>query len=53
VESIERFPDQRTFAGMIRDAGFEVPQRVGGGGEWEDLSGGIACIHKGVKPVEK
>jgi 2-methoxy-6-polyprenyl-1,4-benzoquinol methylase len=53
VESIERFPDQRTFAGMIRDAGFELPQRVGGGGEWEDLSGGIACIHKGVKPLEQ
>jgi 2-methoxy-6-polyprenyl-1,4-benzoquinol methylase len=54
VESIERFPDQRTFANMIQEAGFELPGRVGdGGGAWEDLSGGIACIHKGIKPVER
>jgi 2-methoxy-6-polyprenyl-1,4-benzoquinol methylase len=53
VESIERFPDQKTFSGMIADAGFEIPARVGdSAGGWEDLSGGIACIHKGVKPVE-
>ena len=54
VESIERFPGQREFAGMIEEAGFMLP---GGGvdGEggraWEDLTGGIAAIHKGVKPV--
>jgi 2-methoxy-6-polyprenyl-1,4-benzoquinol methylase len=54
VESIERFPDQKTFSKMIEDTGFSIPARVGdGGGGWEDLSGGIACIHKGVKPVEK
>jgi 2-methoxy-6-polyprenyl-1,4-benzoquinol methylase len=54
VESIEKFPDQRTFSQMIADAGFEIPARVGdGAGGWEDLSGGIACIHKGVKPVVK
>lgn len=53
VESIERFPDQRTFSNMIAEAGFEIPQAVGEGtGGWEDLSGGIACIHKGVKPLE-
>ena len=58
VESIERFPDQRTFARMIRDAGFIVPgQGAGNDGEgvdegaWEDLSLGIAAVHKGVKPV--
>lgn len=55
VESIERFPTQREFAGMIRDAGFLVPgEDVDGEGEgkgWVDLSGGIAAVHKGVKPV--
>jgi len=39
---------------MIRDAGFLVP---GEGAEetglgWENLSGGIAAIHKGVKPAD-
>ncbi|TKA67487.1 hypothetical protein B0A55_08598 [Friedmanniomyces simplex] len=58
VESIERFPSQSEFAGMIEEAGFMVP-----GGErgvegelesgWEDLSLGIAAIHKGVKPVSR
>ncbi|KAF2670576.1 UbiE/COQ5 methyltransferase [Microthyrium microscopicum] len=53
VESIERFPDQATFARMIQNAGFELPAKVGElGGGYEDLSGGIACIHKGVKPLE-
>jgi 2-methoxy-6-polyprenyl-1,4-benzoquinol methylase len=54
VESIERFPDQATFADMIAAAGFEMPRAVNAGdagGGWEDLSGGIACIHKGIKPV--
>jgi 2-methoxy-6-polyprenyl-1,4-benzoquinol methylase len=54
VESIEKFPDQLTFANMIQEAGLELPGRVGdSGGAWEDLSGGIACIHKGIKPVEQ
>jgi 2-methoxy-6-polyprenyl-1,4-benzoquinol methylase len=53
VESIERFPKQEDFRDMIRDAGFLIP---GQGGEedgqgWEDLSMGIAAVHKGVKPV--
>jgi 2-methoxy-6-polyprenyl-1,4-benzoquinol methylase len=53
VESIERFPDQQTFANMIQEAGFELPSKVGQtGGAWEDLSGGIACIHKGIKLVK-
>jgi 2-methoxy-6-polyprenyl-1,4-benzoquinol methylase len=59
VESIERFPKQSDFAQMIREAGFVVPgqgregaQSEGVGKEgWEDLSFGIAAIHKGVKPL--
>ena len=46
VESIERFPRQRKFVGMIERAGFMVPEPA-----WEDLTGGIAAIHRGVKPV--
>ena len=48
VESIAKFPSQQEFSGMIRDAGFLVP-----GKGWEDLSMGIAAVHKGVKPAEK
>lgn len=55
VESIENFPKQADFAGMIKDAGFILPgQRPGDDGmqgAWEDLSMGIAAIHKGVKPA--
>lgn len=46
VESIDRFPSQTEFRDMIKDAGFLVP-----GQGWEDLTGGIAAIHKGVKPT--
>ena len=46
VESIERFPKKDEWAQMIREAGFITP-----GQGWEDLTGGIAAIHKGVKPV--
>ena len=42
VESIRRFPDQETFAQMIRDAGFE---RV----SFRNLSMGIAALHSGWK----
>jgi demethylmenaquinone methyltransferase/2-methoxy-6-polyprenyl-1,4-benzoquinol methylase len=42
VESIRRFPDQETFAGMIRAAGFE---QVG----YRNLSMGIAALHSGWK----
>lgn len=38
VESIRRFPDQKTFTGLIENAGFE---RV----RYRNLSGGIAAIH--------
>ncbi|KAI9712801.1 MAG: 2-hexaprenyl-6-methoxy-1,4-benzoquinone methyltransferase [Bogoriella megaspora] len=48
VESIERFPRQEEFRDMIRAEGFLVPEGKG----WEDLSGGIAAVHKGVKPVK-
>jgi demethylmenaquinone methyltransferase/2-methoxy-6-polyprenyl-1,4-benzoquinol methylase len=40
VESIRRFPNQETFAGMVRAAGFERVQ-------WRDLSGGVAAMHSG------
>jgi len=40
VESIRRFPDQRTFAAMIADAGFA---RV----EFTNFSGGVAALHTG------
>ena len=46
VESIERFPGQEEWAGMVRDAGFMVA-----GKGWEDLTMGVAAVHKGVKPV--
>lgn len=42
VESIRRFPNQDTFAGMIADAGF---QNVA----YENLVGGVVAIHSGVK----
>ena len=42
VESIRRFPDQETFAGMIRDAGFEQVR-------YRNLSMGIAALHSGWK----
>ncbi|USW48141.1 Putative ubiE/COQ5 methyltransferase, S-adenosyl-L-methionine-dependent methyltransferase [Septoria linicola] len=55
VESIERFPSQRNWATMIQDAGFLVPGQKSDGtiteAGWEDLSLGIAAIHKGVKPL--
>lgn len=46
VESIERFPRQSQWRDMIADAGFVIP-----GKGWEDLTAGIAAIHKGIKPV--
>lgn len=38
AESIRKFPDQETFAGMIRDAGLDQVKVT-------NLSGGIAAIH--------
>ena len=59
VESIERFPGQEEFEGLIKEAGFMVPRDSGydmdngeeEGQGWENLTGGVACIHKGVKPI--
>ncbi|MCV2875843.1 bifunctional demethylmenaquinone methyltransferase/2-methoxy-6-polyprenyl-1,4-benzoquinol methylase UbiE [Rhodobacteraceae bacterium XHP0102] len=42
VESIRKFPDQETFAGMIRAAGFEQVT-------YRNLSFGIAALHSGWK----
>jgi len=40
VESIRNFPDQETFAGMIRKAGFAQVR-------YRNLTGGVAAIHSG------
>jgi demethylmenaquinone methyltransferase / 2-methoxy-6-polyprenyl-1,4-benzoquinol methylase len=40
VESIRRFPDQETFAAMIRDAGF-------GRVTYSNFTGGVAALHQG------
>ena len=42
VESIRKFPDQDSFAQLIRDAGF-------GRVQWRNLSMGIAALHSGWK----
>lgn len=48
VESIEKFPTQEEFRDMIKMAGFVVPGRG-----YENLTGGIAAIHRGIKPLRK
>ena len=42
VESIRKFPDQDSFAGMIRAAGFDLVK-------YRNLSLGIAALHSGWK----
>jgi demethylmenaquinone methyltransferase / 2-methoxy-6-polyprenyl-1,4-benzoquinol methylase len=42
VESIRKFPDQETFAGMIRAAKFENVS-------YRNLTGGVAAMHSGWK----
>ena len=42
VESIRNFPDQETFLGMVKKAGFEQAK-------YRNLSMGIACLHSGWK----
>jgi len=42
VESIRQFPDQESFLGMVREAGF-------GNAKYRNLSLGIACLHSGWK----
>jgi demethylmenaquinone methyltransferase/2-methoxy-6-polyprenyl-1,4-benzoquinol methylase len=42
VESIRKFPDQETFAGMVRDAGFDQVK-------YRNLTMGVAALHSGWK----
>jgi len=42
VESIRKFPDQGTFLGMVKDAGFE-------NAKYRNMSMGIAALHSGWK----
>lgn len=42
VESIRNFPDQDTFLGMIRDAGFE-------NAKFRNMTMGVAALHSGWK----
>ena len=42
VESIRKFPDQETFLGMVRAAGFD-------NAKYRNLTMGIACLHSGWK----
>jgi demethylmenaquinone methyltransferase/2-methoxy-6-polyprenyl-1,4-benzoquinol methylase len=42
VESIRKFPDQETFLGMVKQAGFA-------NAKYRNLSMGIACLHSGWK----
>lgn len=42
VESIRKFPDQDTFLGMVRAAGFE-------NAKYRNLTMGVACLHSGWK----
>ncbi len=40
VESIRRFPDQPTLAGLMREAGL-------GRAEWTNFTGGVVALHQG------
>ena len=42
VESIRNFPDQKTFLGMVRDAGFDQAK-------YRNMTMGIAALHSGWK----
>lgn len=44
VESIRKFPAQKEFAAMIREAGFTT---IGDG--WENMSFGVVAMHTGWK----
>jgi 2-methoxy-6-polyprenyl-1,4-benzoquinol methylase len=48
VESIDRFPKQEDFASMIQEAGLHLPGKEGEEA-WENLTGGIVAIHRGIK----
>ena len=45
VESIRRFPDQKDFAVMMQNTGFDQVH-------WANVSFGIACLHFGTRPHE-
>ena len=42
VESIRKFPDQETFLGMVKQAGFA-------NAKYRNLTMGVACLHSGWK----
>lgn len=42
VESIRKFPDQETFLGMVRAAGFD-------NAKFRNMTMGVACLHSGWK----
>lgn len=42
AQSIRAFPDQATYAQMMRDAGFKDVR-------WKNYAGGIVAIHTGRK----
>lgn len=42
VESIRNFPDQETFLGMVRAAGFD-------NAKYRNMTMGVACLHSGWK----
>ena len=42
VESIQKFPDQESFAALVREAGFRHVSHT-------NLTGGIVAIHSGIK----
>ena len=42
VESIRRFPDQKTFASLVRMAGFRNVS-------YKNFTGGVCAIHSGFK----
>ncbi|SDQ15204.1 demethylmenaquinone methyltransferase [Quadrisphaera sp. DSM 44207] len=44
AESIRAWPDQRTLAGWLADAGW-------GDVAWRDLTGGIVALHRAVRPA--
>ena len=44
VESIRKFPDQDTFAGMISSAGFQNVR-------YENFTAGVCAAHSGFKPI--
>jgi demethylmenaquinone methyltransferase/2-methoxy-6-polyprenyl-1,4-benzoquinol methylase len=43
-DSVSRFPDQRRLAELMRGVGFEQV-------EFENLTGGIAALHMGTRPL--